>query len=126
VDNRFVPSPGYPEMPFSRAIWISRGTKPWSPSPCTVGDSRTTTPRTPAARRRARFLRSGASHRPDHLGPDRSRRACAERSRGDHERPIRTGERRRQGVDRRAIGFGGFRIVREVVDEAEVDDAVGR
>ena len=69
-----------------------------------------------AARRIARII----------LGPEDSLRACAERSRGDDERPVRTGERRRHGLDRRAICFGGCRKVREVVDEAEVHDAVGQ
>jgi hypothetical protein len=48
------------------------------------------------------------------------------RSRGHDERPVRAGERCRHGLDRRTIGFSGLRKAREVVNEAEVDDAVGR
>src|SRR5437899_1981317 len=63
--------------------------------------------------------------------PERDRRTrrrveSRDGSRGGDERPVRTGERRRHGLDRRAICFGGFRKVREVVDEAEVHDAVGQ
>ncbi len=45
--HRFFPSPTYADTPFSRAILIKVGTKPWSPSPCTDGESRTTDTRTP-------------------------------------------------------------------------------
>ena len=115
--------------------------KPLSPSPCTVGGSRTTDERTPREARESVIcavpsrvcgppLRcaSGAGTAPVPFGRHPPR--CEpERPGGDDERPVGTRQRLAECLDGAAIRIGGALEVpreRDVVLEREVDHAIRR
>ena len=110
-------------------------TKPWSPSPWTVGASRTLDERTPeaasaSAARSEQCPVPGGGVGVGHvlLGRDRAG-LQARQPGGDDERPVGALERRAERLDGAAVRVGGGLEVAgegDVVLEGEVDDPVGR
>jgi hypothetical protein len=125
------PSLPYAETPFSRAIPVKRGTKPWSRSPWTDGGRRTTVPRPPRAAIEAAAT-SEATRRIEwksnvgsHGAFDRKATWYKQRSpKGDDERAVGARERGTEGRDGAPVYLAVGLELREVVDEGHVNHAI--
>jgi hypothetical protein len=109
----------------------SRGTKPWSPSPCTDGrepdDGDANAARRPHRRARFGIARETAGARVAQIVFGHDAAGCHEGDTGGHdERTIGIGEGRPKRFDGETLGGRIFREAAEIVVKGHVDHPVSR